>query len=1688
MCKNHTFILITTVYGFVFFIGQSTYAAYIDIAPGEYRTGSLAAGQVHTYCFAASARDSVTILMGQVGAQFGEAFEPRVELHAPDGTIVDANSGADSATIQSVRVPQSGTYLIIAREKDGRDARDYGLSLVKNPGTVTVNDPHGGPIEPGEYKSGRIEPGDIDAYTFAASAGDSVTILMGQIGDQFGEAFEPRVELHAPDGTVLAVNSGSDSATIQSVIVPQSGIYFIIAREQDGRDAWDYGLSLVKNPGTVTVNDPNGGPIEPGEYKSGRIEPGDIDAYTFAASAGDSVTILMGQIGDEFGDGFEPRVELHAPDGTVVDVNSGSDSANIQSVRVPQSGTYFIIAREQGGCDAWDYGLSLVKIPGTVTVNDPDGGPIEPGENKSGRIEPGDIDAYTFTASAGDSVTILMGQIGDQFGEEFEPRVELHAPDGTVLAVNSGSDSANIESVIVPQSGTYFIIAREKGGSDAWDYSLSLSGQITPGIPGELDEVSSTEDALVETIYAEQWALGTGNVVGDLNGVFALNDFELVTIGTGPWAGMGYSRAFCEANLEGASYMGEWQGIAFFDPDATEISVKGSIVGEILATVEGTLTESAPGSGIYDQYQATWKIGRLSNTTTSATVVAAGTLTDQNRIEYPSTGLYLLQTAMDGDLAGDLSGPLSTVINHVRIAERDNPHNGYGFSVISYVYQSGSGQGYTCDELTPSGVLTMRGMFTDPLYGVFSASLNETIAPRVLHLSLQRVDLGLPPMADLEVTTWGPERVSPGQTINLMVEYRNQGLTQAYDSLVVAQLPAEVNYVSSTNNGIYRWETHEVIWRLGTVSPKHLGNLSATTTVKWGLPWGTQLRTVSMIGTTGAETDTYVTGISPISNILEYLDYQPVYMTSIEVVSDSEFEDALTDPNFVELLVYANDLGFTYSDYTSKISYVDGSFVIASLMFPTAIDTMSEVILLSRFTSSHNESTSWFLLKYTNTSISLLNRQGGIIYDFNESSFGFIGDWEEASSCAKGACIWNCLGQNALAVLIGCIPEVGTVGTTVSCSNCVTLPNGPDKWDSCAECLIGSIGSVPHPITSWAACGAGAVFKFLHCLTICQSPFDRTRYLCDPNEPDRTRCIRGLFGDCDDSVIEKCSPNCTWQITSRRYCGITCDGRNVCCPCGSGGCNCDCPPPSLPNTGSDTPTVTPARDPNRKMGPQGNILPGQKLDYRVEYENEGEGIAFGVYFTDTLDEDLDDSTLEIGPVIDVDTGVQIAPPGNYNPATRTITWFVGQVDPNQGGYADLSLSVKPDAINGTDIINFATVYFPSVPEATRTNGIVSIVSLNQPPVVDAGPDETLNEGQLFSRIGSFVDDDMDDSWFVTVDYGDGSGTQTLELAGKIFTLRHTYENDGLFQVTVTVTDSWGEFGVGQFVVTVNKVPPTVSVNTISQNVQYSDSIDEVIFTATSVSADTMHARVSYSTDGGITFATKMTSPPMLVLPDDGTIAGGLGFIGDIAQVGTGTWTLAGVADLPPGSYVVRLRVSDQDGASASVDTTINVLQEDAFAIYVGAESVSTPSVGDNVATVELLAVILDMTAVNPASDSDAGNITKALVTFVNRDNGAVIAEGIPVMLLDPEDLTVGLARYEWVVDLGSQDFASFTVGIIVNGYYTRNSSADNTVVTVSRPVELIWQGRISSSEDDGYAFLDEFQNLAFDFLEVGPSD
>ena len=141
------------------------------------------------------------------------------------------------------------------------------------------------------------------------------------------------------------------------------------------------------------------------------------------------------------------------------------------------------------------------------------------------------------------------------------------------------------------------------------------------------------------------------------------------------------------------------------------------------------------------------------------------------------------------------------------------------------------------------------------------------------------------------------------------------------------------------------------------------------------------------------------------------------------------------------------------------------------------------------------------------------------------------------------------------------------------------------------------------------------------------------------------------------------------------------------------------------------------------------------------------------------------------------------------------------------------------------------VYDSALSDTDRTNvgNYLYRKYINIAPSVNIIPSVSLNEDNTYSYTGSFTDPDSF-SWTAIVNYGDGSGIQSLPLSGTNFTLNHVYQDNGSYSATVFVTDTQGSEGTKTTTVTVNNVPPSVEAITVSMNpIQ--------INTATTVSAN-----------------------------------------------------------------------------------------------------------------------------------------------------------------------------------------------------------------------------------------------------------
>ncbi|MBI4197851.1 MAG: PKD domain-containing protein, partial [Chloroflexi bacterium] len=270
-----------------------------------------------------------------------------------------------------------------------------------------------------------------------------------------------------------------------------------------------------------------------------------------------------------------------------------------------------------------------------------------------------------------------------------------------------------------------------------------------------------------------------------------------------------------------------------------------------------------------------------------------------------------------------------------------------------------------------------------------------------------------------------------------------------------------------------------------------------------------------------------------------------------------------------------------------------------------------------------------------------------------------------------------------------------------------------------------------------------------------------------------------------------------------------------------------------------------------------------------------------------------------GPDQTVDEGATVSlPPATFfdpdlgETHTATITW-------GDGASSVGTVSESPQTVSGSHTYSDNGVFTVTVKVVdsgglSGTDSFIATVK-NVPPMVNAGPDATINEGATFTGSGSFADPGAD-TWTATVNYGDGSGGQALPLAGKAFVLSHLYKDNGAFRVTVTVKDDDGGAGADTALVTVKNLPPTVDAGPDLGGVEGSPvSLSGATFTDPGV-LDTHTAAINWG-DG-------VTTP---------------GAVNDAAHTVSASHVYA-----DNGVYTVTVTVTDNGGVSGADSLTVKI--------------------------------------------------------------------------------------------------------------------------------------------------------------------
>ncbi len=392
------------------------------------------------------------------------------------GSTVVTTNGAGDASFDVTFDPTVTTGHVVtgtATDPNGNTSEFSACTDVADPGLTLVN---------GAMHTGAITAaGEVDVWTFDAVAGDRIAVHIGEIVDD--NDFRPWIRLASPTGAALGDVAGIAADVIDDVVAPVTGTYVVrVASFDPGLDGTGtYRLTMTHTPGPITVSPGDeGGPLTNGAIHTGEIVRGDVDVWTFTATAGERIAVHIGELA-ETGD-FRPWMRLWSPAGASLGDTSGLAAAVIDDVVAPVTGTYLLLVAtfDPAFDGAGTYRLTMTHTPGPITVSPgDDGGPLTNGAIHTGEIVRGDVDVWTFTATAGERIAVHIGELAET--GDFRPWMRLWSPAGASLGDTSGLAAAVIDDVVAPVTGTYLLLVAsfDPAFDGAGTYRLTMTH--TPG-------------------------------------------------------------------------------------------------------------------------------------------------------------------------------------------------------------------------------------------------------------------------------------------------------------------------------------------------------------------------------------------------------------------------------------------------------------------------------------------------------------------------------------------------------------------------------------------------------------------------------------------------------------------------------------------------------------------------------------------------------------------------------------------------------------------------------------------------------------------------------------------------------------------------------------------------------------------------------------------------------------------------------------------------------------------------------------------------------------------------------------------------------------------------------------------------------------------------------------------------------
>lgn len=264
----------------------------------------------------------------------------------------------------------------------------------------------------------------------------------------------PQVVLYPPRG---GDHEASDSYPNEGSLdhaLAQDGPYTIVIDSKYDY-VGDYNLTLLNlQDDLVSDNDPDGGAILSGQTIAGTMDVrSDMDVYRFEGSQGDRILINTRWTSRS---GTDPQIVLYPPNGGDHETADTYPDYGSLDHALAQNGLYTMVIDSKSDYTG-EYNLTLLNLRDRIVSDeDPDGGPVLPGQTITGTLNvQSDMDAYKFEGSQGDRI-LIDARWTSRAGTD--PQIVLYPPNSGEQEISDTYPHYGSVDHALEQNGQYTIV------------------------------------------------------------------------------------------------------------------------------------------------------------------------------------------------------------------------------------------------------------------------------------------------------------------------------------------------------------------------------------------------------------------------------------------------------------------------------------------------------------------------------------------------------------------------------------------------------------------------------------------------------------------------------------------------------------------------------------------------------------------------------------------------------------------------------------------------------------------------------------------------------------------------------------------------------------------------------------------------------------------------------------------------------------------------------------------------------------------------------------------------------------------------------------------------------------------------------------------------------------------------------